>query len=554
MNKTLIDYLEKAAEYASYGESKYIRIVSHKDSIKEITYKGLKVKAKKIASKLIKMGLRKGDQIIFQLRDIETFMYMFWGCLYAGIQPVPLSIPMMQNENTEACVKIRNVFDILKQPMLVVEHTDMEFYLNLFAEVNEKVVDVNNLLSDIESYSEYVEGEINENDVAFIQFSSGSTGHSKGVMLTHYNLLTNAKQISKGIDADSSSIACSWMPLTHDMGLIGFHLTSAVIMCSQTIFAPEVFIRYPLYYIKYLAEEKVSYTGFPNFGIEWILKFVKKNQLEGMDFSALKCILNGAEPIDCNSSEKLLELFKENGLDETCMCFSYGMAEACVAVALSGRRKIQSVTIDGYDYAKNNKITYTEKNDMSITLALIAPPLEGIEIAIIDEDGNVLSENEIGEICIKGDNVTQGYFNYDNSQIFTSEGYFKTGDIGFITNGNVVISGRKKDIIFKNGANYYAHDIERVVSDIEPTLKGNIVVIQARKGRKKDAIVLLLKGSYSDEECQQLKTKINNEMLKRMGIILDDFSCIKTILKTTSGKVKRYLLQQEYEENIKTSA
>lgn len=549
MEKTLIDYLEEAADY-SLEEKRYLRTVVKAEEYNEFTYAQLRVKARRIASKLIEFGVEKGDQIIFQIKDMETFIYFFWGCLYVGAQPVPLSVTTRQNEKEESYVKLKNVFRILNQPRIIVENQNKDFYKQVFQGFEEKIIEAESFLGDVDNYPEYLESKIYPDDVAFIQFSSGSTGNSKGVVLKHYNLVTNVIQISEYINGNKDSISCSWMPLTHDMGLIGFHLTPLFAKCNQTIFLPEVFIRYPMSYMKYLSEQRVSYTGFPNFGIDWILRFAKPDKMEGLNFENLKCILNGAEPIDCSVSEKFVELFKNYGLDEESMCFSYGMAEACVGVALSGRRKIQTVSLERNAYSTNNEVKITEKSSTSMELAVIGKPLKGMDIVIIDSNERELSECEVGEICIKGRNVTEGYFDYDNKKIFTSNGYFKTGDLGFLYHGNIVISGRKKDIIFKNGANFYAHDLERIVGEVEPELKANVVVIQANNKMRKEAIVLMIKQSYSVEELDKLKKKINNEMMHRAGIIFDDFVTIKTILKTTSGKVKRYLLQQEYEKNL----
>lgn len=544
MVKTLTDCLDKAA----LREGGYVRAAMTKDAIEEISYKELREKALKVAEKLTELGQKKGDKIIFQIKDIKNYLFIFWGCLYAGIQPVPLTLPMIQNANNEACVKVKNVFNILGGAMVFADSDNKDFYNELFAGEQGLVADVGKFLQDIDDYPEYTGCDAKPEDVAFIQFSSGSTGQSKGVVLTHKNLVTNASQIVEGINADENAKVASWMPLTHDMGLIGFHLSSVYVRASHTIFDPQVFIRYPLFFMEYLSKEKILFTGFPNFGIEWILKFVKKKQLEGLDFSNLKYILNGAEPINCQSSAALIELLKDNGLDDRSICFSYGMAEACVGVSLAGRKPIREIVIDGYDYSHNNKITECERSDNSLSLAVIAPPLKGIDMRIADEEGRPLAKGEIGEICIKGDNVMGGYFNYDNSTVFTEDGYFKTGDIGFFYGDSIVISGRKKDIIFKNGANYYAHDIERVVADICPDLRGGTVVIQPNYQKKKNPVVLLIKGSFSEEKLADMKKTINEEMLKRTGIVFDDVSAIKTIAKTTSGKIQRYKLQYEYEE------
>ena len=547
MCRTLAECLDRAAEREPERQG-YVRVAMTKDFIEEISYGLLREKALRVAEKLIESGLKKGNQAIFQIKEIKSTMFLFWGCIYAGVQPVPLTLPMIQNANNEACVKIKNVFNVLGGAKIFTDAGTLNFYKELFAGEEEYVTDVDRFLEDIDDYPMIKEYSVDPSDVAFIQFSSGSTGQSKGVVLTHKNLVTNASQIVRGINADENSRVASWMPLTHDMGLIGFHLSAVYAMARHTIFDSQVFIRYPLFYLKYLSDERISFTGFPNFGIEWILKFVKKSQLEGLDFSNLKYILNGAEPINCESSAKLLELLGDNGLDERSICFSYGMAEACVAVALSGRQPIRELVIDGYDYSRNDKITECEKGENSLSLAVIAPPLEGIEIKIIDDSENTLNHGAIGEICIKGDNVTGGYFNYDNSTVFTKDGFFKTGDIGFFYGDSLVISGRKKDIIFKNGANFYAHDIERVVGEIYPKLKGDVVAVQPNYQKKKNSIVLIVKGSFSDEAFDEMKKTINNEMLKRMGITFDDYMAIKTMPKTTSGKIQRYKLQYEYEE------
>ncbi|MFX0547821.1 AMP-binding protein [Hathewaya histolytica] len=546
---TLVEMLNSAARCTDDTEEKSICVIEKKGDCVKISYAELRERALKVARKLKFRGLKKGDKVIFQIADTMSFITLFWGCIYAGIIPVPLSVPIHQSEQAQAFKKVQNVLKLMDGASIFVQNYLQDFYKKLLGKHSERIICVEDFLYDVEEFDIIEDQHVEAQDIAIIQFSSGSTGLPKGVVLRHRNLIANIRQITDSIDCDLNMESCSWMPLTHDFALIGFHFSPIWTKSSQTLISTQFFLRYPIEYLKYISDKQIEFTGFPNFALEWIMKFSTPKNLKGIDLSNINGILTGAEPINCETIKRFIHIFSNYGLKETTMISSYGMSEACLGVAISDGQSFKTITLDFVSFTKHNIVKCAEGEKDTITFAKVGKPLPKVEMIVINENEEILGEYIVGEICIKGPNVMESYFHGNSSDTFTSEGYLKTGDLGFFCDGEIVVTGRKKDIIFKNGANYYYHDIEKMVEDIVSELRGRVAVFQIeRKGSKGSELVLFLKIDLSKEEFCHLKEKINQSMIKRLSWTVDKIVLIQEIPKTISGKIQRYRLKEYYED------
>lgn len=519
-----------------------------------VSYGEVLNRALHILSHLQDKGMKSGDQLLFQLNNNRDFIYAFWACLLGKIIPVPVAVGF--NEALRS--KLINIWKILKKPCLMIS-ADFKNRLQLLEQTGE----MKEIFHEIKNSTILIEeaertrgnGEIsipNESETVYIQFSSGSTGDPKGIVLTHKNLITNIKAILKGLESpELKDITLSWMPLIHDMGLIGFHMVPLVANWNQFLMPTELFIRRPGLWLSKISEHKITLTSSPNFGYRYVLSHFKPEKHKNLDLSSLRLIFNGAEPISAELCDEFLDKMAPYGLKRNAMFPVYGLAEASLAVSFSKPGyKIHTVKLDRNFLNIGDKVRKINHEPLASTFVEVGYPVDFCSVKITNEKGNVVEDECIGHIQIKGNNVTSGYYNNSNAtrKAITSDGWLNTGDLGFMRKGCLVITGRKKDIIFVNGQNYYSHDIEQVANTVEGIETGKIAIAGSfNKELQQDEVICFVIFKRHINEFVPLTTRLRQHIRKTIGIELDKVIPIKRIPKTTSGKAKRYKLRESYE-------
>ncbi len=516
-----------------------------------LAYAELYHRALNILYDLQNLGLEPGDELIFQISDHRSFLLVFWACLMGKIIPVPVSV----GTNDEHRLKLMNILKTCRNPYLIITRKNrerLEFFMteknlaNIFQGMNRGTI----LLEDLNGTGR---GEVlypHESDIAYIQFSSGSTGEAKGVMLTHKNLLTNISAILKGGEICADEQTLGWMPLTHDMGLIGFHLAPFVLNMGQFLMMPELFVRNPLLWLNKISEHNIDITSSPNFGYRLLLKAFKPESSENIDLSSLRLIFNGAEPISAELCHEFLDKMAPLGLKKNCMFPVYGLAEASLGVTFP--RPGTPITVVGLnrDRLKPGE-TVEEKSDGVDRVAFVevGTAVADCEIRMVDDEDNELEQGMIGNIQIRGPNVTSGYYNNiaATARTITGDGWLRTGDLGFFRRRQLVITGRAKDIIFCSGKNYYAHDIERVAEDLDGIEEGRIVFCGVyRPELRSDEVICFVLFRRKMEDFVELALTLKQHILRKVGVEVQKFIPVKKIFKTTSGKLQRYKLRESY--------
>ncbi|WP_144525180.1 non-ribosomal peptide synthetase [Bacillus sp. DE0042] len=550
--KSLVDILKKNGKQNHNG----IGFINGNNSEKLLTYRDLYLNSLCILNTLQKSGIRKGDELILQVEDNEDFILIFWACLLGGIIPVPVTI----GNNNEHKLKIFKIWNKLNNPYIISSQkviVGLEQYanknnLNLIKEVLDKsVLTDDNLISS----SPGIEFTPTPQDIAFIQYSSGSTGDPKGVILTHENLLTNISQMINGSNMTDKETFLSWMPLTHDMGIIGMHLVPFALNAIHYFIPTTLFIRRPtLWFIK-INEHKVTITSSPNFGYSYFLMHYKPEIASDWDLSHVRLIFNGAEPISSDLCNQFLKELSKYGLKKTTIFPVYGLAEASLGAAFPNlNEEFITVRLDRSSLKIGQKVRSSESNDC-VSFVDVGYPLEGIEMRICNEKDETLEDCTIGYIQIKGKNVTSGYYNErKKSEETIRAGWLNTGDLGFMNNGRLVITGRGKDIIFVNGQNFYPHDIERVAEGLEDIKLGYIVacgVVNPKEQSDKTLLFVLYKKDLKN--FIHLSKKLKKYISEQMGLDVYKVIPVKKIPKTTSGKFERYKLGKMYLDGEFTS-
>lgn len=447
-----------------------------------VSYKEVYEKSLEVLYNLQAKGIQRGNELVFQIENNFEFVLCFWACILGGIIPVPVTV----GNNHEHRQKLLKILDILNNPYLLTDDKGSKVLQKLLEDglSEDKITVVAQRLVLVEDMMEVhgtgvVYKPLRE-DIAFIQFSSGSTGDPKGVVLTHHNLLTNIDGIISGMAVTIEDSALSWMPLTHDMGLIGFHLSPLAAGINQYIMPTALFIRHPVLWLKKANEHRINLLSSPNFGFKYFLEFYKPEIASDWDLSCVRLIVNGAEPISVDLCKRFLNQMKDPGVKSNVMFNVFGMAEASLAVTFPPiNEEIASIKLEREFLFIGDSIKEVNNScDTNwVEFADLGCPVKGCSVRICADQGCVLGENKVGNIEIYGENVTSGYYNNPEATLNTirADGWLNTGDLGFLRNGRLIVTGRAKDVIFVNGQNYYAHDVERVSEQVEGIELGRVV-------------------------------------------------------------------------------
>jgi|GEM_PF-448152 len=523
-----------------------------------VSYRQLYEKASSTLFFLQTHGLKPGDLLVFQLSHHLDFLSAFWACLLGKIIPAAITV----GPHPVSILKLFKTWQLLPNPHLITFKSRLDS-LQTFAEERNLTEIFNHMknrsidIQEINESNNITPGTISiphESDPAFIQFSSGSTGDPKGIILTHRNLIVNIAAIIHGLKSPGTDKCFSWMPLSHDMGLIGFHLVPLAANWDHVLMAAQLFVRNPGLWLQKISETRSTLTVSPNFGYRYTLKHYSPAQDSNLDLSCIRLIFNGAEPISPDVCREFTDRFSRFGLKPQSMFPVYGLAEASLAVTFSepGHEPV-------FHYFKRDSLTLGKKagetgnneNEDAIALMEVGKPVNDCRVKIVDTEGSPCGELITGHILVKGDNVTPGYFNNETaaSEAFTSDGWLKTGDLGFSRNGQLYITGRAKEVIFIDGMSYYPNDIEWAAEDCPGISFEKIAVCGVYNHYlQQDSVLCFVVFKRPLEEFLPLVTGLKDHMVQKIGIEMDHVIPVLHIPKTTSGKIQRHILKNDFLE------
>jgi len=545
----LVEVLE-----AQRSADRGITYIEGKQDHRQVTYAELYDRALMLLHDFQQAGLTSGDQLIILHKDNQTFIEGFWACLLGGIIPVPVAVGI----SDEHRAKLFRIFNKLERPHL---YTFDENFgrLTSFAEQHNlreslQVVRNKTIISDtLEVHAQRGQPHtVKADDIAFIQFSSGSTSEPKGVVLTHKNLVTNVNAICQRAKLNSDDTGLSWMPLTHDMGLIGLHITFIFLCINQYSMSTELFSRRPLLWLEKMSEYKITVSSSPNFGYKHVLNALGKKKLENVDLSRLRLIFNGAEPISIDLCDQFLDAMQPYNLPRESMYTVYGLAEATLAVALpQPGEPYRAIYLDRHTMRAGDKVNYLNKDNAdAVAYAIEGKPVPDMEVKISNLENSSLPADYIGQVQIRGGSVTAGYYMDEeaNRVALTGDGWLNTGDLGFLTDdGELVITGREKDIIFANGLNYYPHDIEAVALQLQELELGKVVAYGMRRpNADTDDLLVFVLFRADLQDFIGIVRDVTRHINEQTGLQVNQVIPVNRIPKTTSGKLQRRLLADAY--------
>ncbi len=554
LNQTPMKLYDTLAEMLEEGRSKdrhVLFIDGEKDECR-ISYAELSERAHLLLGSMQLRGIQPGDEVIVFTKSNESFLVAFWAAILGGIVPVPVAVGI----SDEHRFKLFRILDQLQNGRLYTDQGLLDRLLEFTVAENmpdvKRALEANTILEgEIDASSMGEPADLNPDQLAFIQYSSGSTSEPKGICLTHRNLATNIRASCERLEWGEDDQSLSWMPLTHDMGLIGMHLTVFAAGMNQAVMDTSLFVRRPLLWLSKASELRATQLCSPNFGYKHFLKLFKRKGLDNLDLSAVKLILNGAEPISYDLCEEFLNALAPYGLRRSAMFPVYGLAEATVGVSFpKPGSEYSRITVDRHSLRIGSSFETKEPQHAdSISFVKVGTPIRDCEVRITDDDDQSLDDGLIGNIHIRGGNVTRGLYHNDEEQtkIFTDDDWLRTGDCGVFVDGELVITGRSKDIIIVNGQNYYPHDIEEVAARIDGLDLGKVVVagVNAKQSQTEEVLAFVLYRK-DPESFVYLAYEVRSTIGAQIGIEVDHVIPVPRIPKTTSGKIQRAHLVDAY--------
>ncbi len=537
----------------AHGERPHILLPTAGGREETITYERLAKRARAVASGLRERGLAPTERVAIMLPTGAAFFTAFFGVLYAGGVPVPIYPPMRRSQIEEHLRRQAKILSNAETSLLIAgpEARPLTALLRSQVTALEAVVTVTELeASGAAGLPRLAEAEA----MALIQYTSGSTGDPKGVVLSHHNLLSNIRVMGDQMEASSSDVFVSWLPLYHDMGLIGAWLGCLYYAAPTVIMSPLSFLARPERWLWTIDRHGGTLSAAPNFAFELCLHKIDDESIEGLDLGSLRFMANGAEPISADTVRRFTDRFARYGFRAEAMAPVYGLAENAVGLAFPppGRPpiidRIERATLS----AEQEAVPAKADDATAIEFVACGRPLPGHEIRIVDATGRELGERRQGRLHFRGPSATGGYFRNaaKNRELFVGD-WLDTGDLAYEAGGDVFITGRIKDVIIRAGRNIYPHEVEEAVGEVEGLRKGCTAVFGSHDpGSGTERVVILAETRETDAETlAELRRRVAEIVLGILETPPDDVVLAppRTVPKTSSGKIRRAAARDLYE-------
>ena len=548
---TLIDALDW--HVGASPERTHIRILDESGSPEDVTYQALHTEAAAVAAGLLARDVMPGDTVAIMLPTGREYFVTFAGVVLAGAVPVPIYPPARPSQLADHLRRHTGILNNARAALLVT--------------VPEAVGLGNLLRANVDSLRHIVVAESlagvtggalprpRSADLALVQYTSGSTGQPKGVALTHDNLLANIRAMGEAVAVSGTDTFVSWLPLYHDMGLIGAWLSSLYYGVPLVVMAPQLFLTRPSRWLRAIHTNRGTISAGPNFAYELCLAKINEADLDGIDLSSWRLAFNGAEPVSPATIERFAERFAPYGFRREAMTPVYGLAESAVGLAFPplGRGPLID-RIDRDTFVRSGRAEPAESGERdALRFVACGQPLPRHEIRVVDATGTELGDRREGRIEFRGPSATAGYFhNPTATRSLFHEDWLDTGDLGYIADADLYVTGRVKDIIIRAGRNLHPAELEEAVGNIAGVRKGCVAVFASPDpaGGAERLIVMAETRATEEETTAALRSEIVSATVDLLGVAPDDVVLAppRTVPKTSSGKIRRAASREIYEK------
>lgn len=549
------DCLCDALDYAAQGQTG-MNFYSAKGELETILpYADLRDKALERAKKLNSLGLEPFSRIGIIAQMDEDFLISFFACQYAGLYAVPLPVITGLGGKEGYQAQLRRILTKAETKAVIAPEIFSEHISIATQQIKLSFAGSSQDLDKLSS-KELDEGsKLGPDDISHIQFSSGSTRIPLGILISQKALMANTASICKdGLKITQNDRGASWLPFYHDMGLIGFMITPITCQVSIDYMNTDSFARRPLEWLKLISKNKCTLSYSPSFGYEICVRRAQKQNLD-IDLSHWRAAGIGGEMVQPQVMNKFYETFKSSGYKKEAFVASYGLAETTLAFSFANLDTgIQTDCVSKETLSDNHIASPVDKHDPEKTreFALCGKPLPGYELEIRDMNGSILPDRNVGFVYLKGPSHMAGYDDEKEAttNILSPDGWLNSGDMGYMIDGHLVITGRQKDLIIINGRNIWPQDLEWYVEQNIETLKPRdtaAFALPSGEGGKERAAILVHCRSQDPGIQQELKQKVHAAIFKNTGVdALVVLIQQGTLPYTTSGKLMRNRAKQNY--------
>ena len=550
--QTLVEVLDWHVEH--HPDRTLIQIYRDEGDGERISYEQLKAGATKVAAGLQQRGLVPAEPVMLMLPSGPEYFYSFFGILMSGGIPVPIYPPARPSQLEDHMRRHVRILNNCRAVTLITvpEARRVAQLLRSRAPHLQHIVSVSELMA-AEKMTPLP--AVGSKDIAFIQYTSGSTGNPKGVVLTHANLLANIRAMGQAVACGPKDVFVSWLPLYHDMGLIGAWLGSLYYAALFVVMSPLSFLARPERWLWAIHHYRGTLSASPNFGYEYCLRRIRGGDLEGLDLGSWRAAFNGAEAVSADTLQQFSQQFSRFGFRPEAMMPVYGLAESSVGLAFPplGRGPLID-RVERTTFMRSGQARPAADDDKhALKFPCNGPPLPGHQVRVVDPAGHELPERQEGRLQFRGPSSTSGYYrDAEKTQSLFIKDWLDSGDLAYIANGEIYVTGRIKDIIIRAGRNIYPHELEEAVGNIPGIRTGRVAVFGSKdaKSGTERLIVLTETRSKDPAEIENLRTEINALATDLIGAPPDQVVLAPpgTVLKTSSGKIRRAASRELFEK------
>ena len=540
--------LAEALDYAAEGLTGYNFYNGKGELETVIPYAELRDQAQSIARRLLGLGAERGDRVALVADTHPDFQRFFFACQYAGLVPVPLPAGIHLGGQKIYIKQLQRLLASCQASIAIAPPNFVPFLTEAAQDMDMRHVGSSEAFMDLPPAD--VELKPSQADeLAYLQFTSGSTRFPRGVMITQETVMNNLANIAQHVQVKPGDRSMSWLPYFHDMGLVGFVLAPMASQVSVDYLNTRDFAMRPRLWLKLISQNQATVSFGPPFGYELCARRLRQKDIAQLDLSSWRVAGVGAEPIRVEPLVQFAELLEPAGFDKEALLACYGMAECSLAVSLDQiGNGISTDSIDGEQLAEFQEAVASvdisnDYNSKIKNFVVCGKPLPGYDIEIRNENGHPLPDRKCGTLFVRGPSVMSGYFGEDEltKEVLSSDGWLNTGDIAYRIQDNLVITGREKDMIIINGRNIWPQDLEYLAEQLPELRTGDTSAFAAQGSGGEDVAVLVIECRESNlEKRANLNHRLQGAIHKELGI--DCFIELvprNTLPRTTSGKLSR---------------